>query len=388
MALETQPQPHAPATLEAHDDAFMRRALLLAERGRCTAAPNPWVGCVLVRNGQVVGEGYHRRAGEPHAEAWALAAAGPLARHATAYVTLEPCAHVGRTPPCVNGLIQAGVSRVVVAVLDPDPRVAGRGVERLRAAGIQVEVGVCTAEAASSLAPYLHQRRTGRAYCVLKVAVSLDGRTAAADGSSRWITGVAARADAHILRNQSQAVVVGAGTALADTPTLTVRDVLTPPDRQPLRVLLDARGRVPAAGPLFDTRLAPTLVITTPDADRAARSAWSTSGADVAVVPAAPDGGVDLSAALTSLGERGVLQALVEGGSTISGALVRAGLVDRLVVYVGGVVLGEAGRPMLVGPGPCSITAAGRWRMVSVGDVGGDARLEYEPCRTADAGLA
>ena len=126
MALETQPQPHAPATLKAHDDAFMRRALLLAERGRCTAAPNPWVGCVLVRNGQVVGEGYHRRAGEPHAEAWALAAAGPLARHATAYVTLEPCAHVGRTPPCVNGLIQAGVSRVVVAVLDPDPRVAGR----------------------------------------------------------------------------------------------------------------------------------------------------------------------------------------------------------------------------------------------------------------------
>ena len=134
MALETQPQPHAPATLVAHDDAFMRRALLLAERGRCTAAPNPWVGCVLVRNGKVVGEGYHRRAGEPHAEAWALAAAGPLARDATAYVTLEPCAHVGRTPPCVNGLIQAGVSRVVVAVLDPDPRVAGRGLERLRAA--------------------------------------------------------------------------------------------------------------------------------------------------------------------------------------------------------------------------------------------------------------
>ena len=377
MVLDTQSVSTRHPGQEAADAASMRRALLLGELGRCTAAPNPWVGCVLVRDGHVVGEGYHRRAGEPHAEAWALAAAGTLAHGATAYVTLEPCAHVGRTPPCVDGLIQARVSRVVVGVLDPDPRVAGRGVERLRAAGIATEVGVCAAEAAASLAPYLHQRRTGRAYCLVKAAISLDGRTAAVDGSSRWITGPMARADAHVLRSRSQAILVGAGTALADSPSLTVRNSAHIPDRQPLRVLLDARGRVPARGPLFDTSLAPTLVITMAGAEQAA---WRAAGAEVAVVPPAADGRFDLAAVLMLLGRRGVLQAMVEGGATTAGAFVHAGLVNRLVLYVGPRTLGEAGRPLFAGPGPLRMADAGRWRLLGARQLGEDARLEYEPC--------
>src|SRR2546421_3538656 len=210
----------------------MAAAVALGEQGRLTAAPNPWVGCVLVRDSEIVGRGFHRAAGEPHAEALALAQAGGRARGATAVVTLEPCTHFGRTPPCTPALVEAGVARVVVAVLDPDPRVSGRGVEELRAAGVAVDVGVGAAEAEASLRPYLHHRRTGRPLCLLKAAVSLDGRTAAADGTSQWITGPEARADSHRLRVESQAVVVGAGTALADRPALTAR--LDPPaPRQP-----------------------------------------------------------------------------------------------------------------------------------------------------------
>src|SRR5256886_11759118 len=198
----------------------MAAAVARGEQGRLTAAPNPWVGCVLVRDGEIVGRGFHRAAGEPHAEALALAQAGGRARGATAVVTLEPCTHFGRTPPCTPALVEAGVARVVVAVLDPDPRVSGRGVEELRAAGVAVDVGVGAAEAEASLRPYLHHRRTGRPLCLLQAAVSLDGRTAAADGTSQWITGPEARADAHRLRAESQAVIVGAGTALADRPSL------------------------------------------------------------------------------------------------------------------------------------------------------------------------
>ena len=416
------------------DEAAMAEAVAQGERGRFTAAPNPWVGCVVVSDGHVVGRGFHRRAGEPHAEVHALREAGDRARGATAYVTLEPCAHQGRTPPCAPALIEAGVSRVVVAVLDPDGKVAGRGVEILRAAGITVDVGVSADEAARSLASYLHHRRTGRPLCLLKTAVSIDGRTAAADGTSQWITGPEARADAHRLRADSGAVVVGAGTARADRPTLTFRDVdfeegLAP--QQPLRVLIDAAGRVPATGPLFDPTLAPILVITTAACDRAARNAWAEAGAEVVEVgesagcagptavrrgpastasavglfptplsPAAAQaageagaaaadsavrasdtlpGGVDPAAALDLLGRRGVLQAMVEGGATLHGALLRAGLVDRIVVYQGGAVLGAEGLPAFAGPGPATLDEASRWRLAAVRQVGTDARLDWEP---------
>jgi diaminohydroxyphosphoribosylaminopyrimidine deaminase/5-amino-6-(5-phosphoribosylamino)uracil reductase len=241
-----------------------------------------------------------------------------------------------------------------------------------------VDVGVCGALVAASLAPYLHQRRTGRAFCLLKAAVTMDGRTAAADGSARWITGPLARADSHLLRSQSQAVVVGAGTALIDQPSLTVRDVEVPPDQQPLRVVLDARGRVPACGPLFDPSLGPTLVITTPAAPSAAQMAWLAAGAEVEPIAPSDDGGVDLDSALALLAKRGVLQALVEGGATTAGALLRAGLVDRLVLYVGSRTLGEAGRPLFAGQGPTTIAQAGRWRLLGARQLGDDIRLEYE----------
>jgi len=378
------------------DEAAMAEAVALGERGRLTAAPNPWVGCVVVApDGAIAGRGFHRRAGEPHAEVHALREAGDRARGATAYVTLEPCAHQGRTPPCAPALVDAGVSRVVVAVLDPDGRVAGRGVDLLRAAGVTVDVGAGAEAASRSLAPYLHHRRTGRPLCLLKTAASLDGRTAAADGTSQWITGPAARADAHRLRAESGAVVVGAGTALADQPTLTWRnldfeDGLAPP--QPLRVLLDAGGRVPPIGPLFDATLAPTLVLTTAAADRETKREWKEAGADVEEIAPASEagaargvrgvprsGGVDLAAALDVLGRRGVLQAMVEGGATVHGAFLRAGLVDRMVVYTGGVVLGDEGVPAFRGPGPFTLEEASRWRLTAVRRLGDDARLDWEP---------
>ncbi|HEX6311622.1 MAG TPA: bifunctional diaminohydroxyphosphoribosylaminopyrimidine deaminase/5-amino-6-(5-phosphoribosylamino)uracil reductase RibD [Acidimicrobiia bacterium] len=360
-------------------DRAMRRALALADGVRRTTAPNPWVGCVLLRDGEVVGEGATAPPGGPHAEAVALAAAGDRARGATAVVTLEPCSHTGRTGPCADSLLDAGVSRVVVALEDPDDRVRGTGVASLRAGGVPVDVGVGAAEAARSLAPYLHHRRTGRAYCVLKTATSLDGRTAAADGSSRWITGPRARADAHELRADSQAVVVGSGTALADQPALTARDVVERVARPPLRVLLDARGRVPAAGPLFDPALAPTLVVTTERAPAGAIDAWRAAGAKVEAVPGGAGGrGVDLVAVLALLGGHGVLQAMVEGGATVHGALLADGLVDRVVAYVAPVALGAGGRAAFAAPGAPSVAAAPRWALASVRALGDDVRLDYE----------
>jgi diaminohydroxyphosphoribosylaminopyrimidine deaminase/5-amino-6-(5-phosphoribosylamino)uracil reductase len=356
----------------------MQRAIELARGVRRRTAPNPWVGAVVVRDGEVVGEGATSPPGGPHAEVHALRAAGGAAAGATVYVTLEPCSHHGRTPPCADGLLDAGVARVVVAMEDPDPRVAGRGIAAMRAAGVRVDVGTCAAEAARLLAPYAHHRRTGRAYAWLKTATSLDGRVAAADGTSRWITGEAARADGHRLRADSQAVIVGAGTALADRPALTARDVDPLPPHQPVRVLLDARGRVPADGPLFDTALAPTLVVTTERAPASALDAWRAAGAKVEVVePGAGGTGVDLAAALALLGANGVLQALVEGGPHVHGALVDAGLADALSAYVAGTLLGAGGLPSFALSGPATLADATRWDLVDVARLGADARLDY-----------
>ncbi|MBV8952284.1 MAG: bifunctional diaminohydroxyphosphoribosylaminopyrimidine deaminase/5-amino-6-(5-phosphoribosylamino)uracil reductase RibD, partial [Actinobacteria bacterium] len=287
------------------------------------------------------------------------------------------CAHHGRTPPCVDALLAAGVSRVVVALHDPDLQVQGRGVAALRAAGVTVDVGPGARAARRLLAPYLHHRRTGRAYALLKTAVSLDGRVAAADGTSRWITGAEARADAHRLRAESQAVVIGAGTALADRPALTVRGREVPTERQPLRVVLDARGRVPAEGDLFDVSLAPTLVVTTEQAAPAAVDAWRAAGAKVETVEPGTDGsGVDLRATLELLGANGVVQAMIEGGPRVHAAFVGAGLADELVVYVGATLLGDRGVPSMAFPGPATISGANRFTLVDVAQVGADARLD------------
>lgn len=366
------------ANQDQTDRDFMDRAIALGERGRLRAPPNPWVGCVLVRDGQVVGEGFHSADGEPHAEVEALRQAGGQARGSTAYVSLEPCAHHGRTPPCSDALILAKVERVVVAVQDPDPRVCEHGIEKMRRAGVSVVVGVCAEKASHSLRSYLHQRRLGRPYCIIKAALSLDGRVAAADGSSQWISSAEARVDAHRLRAESQAILVGAGTALTDHPRLTVRDWTAAGVRQPLRVLLDASGKVPPEGPLFDTCLAPTLIATTHAAPKEWIERCMQKGAEVVVLPSAADGiGVDVQAVVTFLGSRGVLQLLVEGGSHIHSAFFRYGLVNEVTLYVGPLVLGERGLPFVQAIGVNSIGDAKRMKLMRNQAFGDTMRLDY-----------
>jgi diaminohydroxyphosphoribosylaminopyrimidine deaminase / 5-amino-6-(5-phosphoribosylamino)uracil reductase len=359
------------------DEAWMARAIALAEEGRGMTSPNPMVGAVLVREGRPVGEGFHRGAGQPHAEALALAAAGPSAAGATCYVTLEPCAHHGRTPPCADALIAARVARVVAAVPDPDPLVDGAGLERLRSAGVAVTVGVGAASAAEQNAAYLTHRRRGRPLVTLKAAASLDGKVAAPDGSSQWITGTAARADAHRLRAEADAVAVGAGTALADDPRLTVR-LPGYAGRQPLRVLVDAAGRVGAAGHLFD-RAGPTLVATTAAAPAAAIAAWQTAGAEVMYCPEAPSG-LDLHHLVRELAGRGILELLVEGGPRLAASFWAAGLADRLVWYLAPLVIGGDAAPgLLPGAGAATLAAARPLRIVSVDRLGADLRVLAVP---------
>jgi diaminohydroxyphosphoribosylaminopyrimidine deaminase/5-amino-6-(5-phosphoribosylamino)uracil reductase len=318
------------------DDRLMRRAIELAASARAVAHPNPWVGCVIESVAGHTFEGETQAPGEAHAEAVALDRAGDAARGATVYCTLEPCAHVGRTPPCADALIAAGATRVVVGIEDPDPRVRGRGVARLRDAGIDVAVGVCAADVRSQLAPYIKHRMTGVPWVVLKLAASLDGRTAAPDGTSQWITGEAARADAHRLRAESDAVLVGAGTVKADDPALTVRLVS---GNDPLRVVL---GGAPAGA-----RCQPCLEL---------------SG--------------ELDAVLADLGERGVMQVLVEGGSTVAGAFHRAGLVDQYVVYVAPAIFGgNDARPLFAGDGASTIADVWRGRIESVEQLGDDLKV-------------
>ena len=316
----------------------MGRAIELAQSVRGSTSPNPWVGCVIEPGGY---EGATQPPGGPHAEVVALAAAGEAAAGATLYTTLEPCAHVGRTGPCVDVIVGAGVRRVVAAIEDPDAKVAGRGFAALRSAGVEVEVGEGAEEVRAQLAPYIKHRTTGRPWVVLKLAATLDGRTAAADGSSRWITGESARRDAHRLRAESDAVVVGAGTVRADDPELTVRSVLA--TRQPLRVVV---GEAP-----------PTARV---------RPALEVSG--------------DPGAILDQLGAMDVVQALIEGGPTVAGEFHRAGLVDRYVVYLAPAFMGgDDGRPVLAGPGARTIDDVWRGRIVSVERLGDDLRVELAP---------
>jgi diaminohydroxyphosphoribosylaminopyrimidine deaminase/5-amino-6-(5-phosphoribosylamino)uracil reductase len=359
------------------DEVWMARAVALAEGGRGTASPNPMVGAVLVRDGRAVGEGFHRAAGLAHAEALALDAAGELAAGATCYVTLEPCAHHGRTPPCADALVAAGVARVVAAVADPDPRVGGAGLARLQAAGVAVEVGTGAEAAAEQNAAYLTHRRLGRPRVTLKAAASLDGKVAAPDGSSQWITGPAARADAHRLRAEADAVCVGAGTALADDPRLTVR-LPGWAGRQPLRVLVDAAGRVGAGGHLFDGE-AETLVATTPAAPAAAVDAWKAAGAEVLICEATAGPAVDLEDLVRALGERGVLELLVEGGPRLQASLWAAGLADRLVWYLAPLAIGGPDAPGLLGRGAASLAEARRLRLASVDRLGDDLRVVAYP---------
>ena len=356
----------------------MRRALELAERGWGRVSPNPMVGALVVddRDGSVLGEGWHEGPGTAHAEVMALAAAGDLSRGATVVCTLEPCNHFGRTPPCTRGLIDAGVARVVVATTDPNLGDDTPGLAELRDAGIEVEHGVMAAESRRLNRAFERHVTSGLPYVTLKMASSIDGKTAATDGSSRWITGEASRADVQRLRAWADAVVVGAGTAIADDPSLTVRDARFADVRVPMRVVVDTAGRVPATGRLFDGS-APTLVATSDLTAEATIRGWNAAGADVAVLERDAAGAVSLAALLQHLGKRDVQGVLVEGGATLAWSLVRDRLIDDAVLYVSPILLGGAAAPGVVGGrGFAPIAEALELTFDTAERIGPDIRLE------------
>ena len=322
--------------------AYMRAALVLARRGLGLVAPNPAVGCVLVRDGVVVGRGWTQPGGRPHAETEALRRAGAAARGATAYVTLEPCAHRGQTPPCAEALIEAGIARCVVAIEDPDPRVAGRGLRKLRDAGVAVSTGLLAAEAEALNAGFLKRIRTGRPLVLLKLASTLDGRIATHTGESRWITGEPARQFAHLLRRRYDAVMVGSGTVLADDPELSVRlpGLGDPP---PLRIVVDGRLRTPLTSKFVEQAPThPSLILTLPG-DRLRHRAFIDCGVKLVEVPPDGDGNIDLDVALAELGRLGLTRVLVEGGATLAASLLRRKLVDRLAWFRSAGLIGGDG---------------------------------------------
>jgi diaminohydroxyphosphoribosylaminopyrimidine deaminase / 5-amino-6-(5-phosphoribosylamino)uracil reductase len=344
----------------------MRRALELAARGRGLTAPNPLVGAVIVKDGRVLAEAWHEGAGHPHAEATALAAAGEGARGGTLYVNLEPCVHYGRMPPCAPAVVASGVWRVVVAMPDPNPLVDGRGFRALREAGIEVTTGMLEDEARRLNEAFLLHVRTGRPLVTVKMAASLDGKVAARDGSSRWITGEASRADVHRMRGEVDAIMVGAGTALRDDPSLTVRDAAYR-GRPKLRVVVDGRGIVPDTHRLLSDGEAPTLVATTEGASERCRRAWSEAGAAVVVLDDAGSSLIPMQDLFRELGKRDVQHVLLEGGPTLAWEAVRSDLVDRVVLYLAPILIGGEGAPsVLMGDGSATLGDARALEIESV----------------------
>ncbi|VVN87941.1 bifunctional diaminohydroxyphosphoribosylaminopyrimidine deaminase/5-amino-6-(5-phosphoribosylamino)uracil reductase RibD [Pseudomonas fluorescens] len=364
------------AVLDAH---YMARALKLARKGLYTTHPNPRVGCVIVRDGQIVGEGWHVRTGEPHAEVHALRAAGVNARGATVYVTLEPCSHHGRTPPCSDALVNAGVARVVAAMQDPNPQVAGRGMQRLARAGIAIHSGVLEGEARAINQGFLKRMEHGLPFVRVKLAMSLDGRTAMASGESQWITGPAARSAVQRLRAQASVVLTGADTVLADGARLTVRagELGLDPEqtalalsRPPLRVLIDGRLRVPLDAPFF--KAGPALVATC-----VAVEEQYANGPECLIVPG-DDGQVDLRKLLIALAARGVNDVLVEAGPRLAGAFAQQGLVDEYQIFIAGKVLGSSARPLLDWPLEL-MSEAPQLKIIEIRAVGDDWRVTAVP---------
>ncbi len=357
----------------------MAHALRLAEHGLYTTAPNPRVGCVIAHGDEIVGSGWHRRAGEAHAEVLALREAGERARGATAYVTLEPCAHHGRTPPCADALFAAGVARVVIAIDDPFAEVAGRGIARLRDAGITVDIGLLREQAYELNRGFFSRIQRRRPWLRIKLAMSLDGRTALANGQSQWITGEAARADVQLWRAQSSAILTGSGTALADNPRLTVRLPDTTPFQTPLRVLLDSDLRVSITNHLFDGG-APTLVYhdATP-AQLATSVSANRSSVEYHRIVRTDDGRLSLPALLQDLAARDINELHVEAGPTLSGALIAANLVDELLLYIAPCLLGDSARPLLVLPELQAIGDRSTWRTLEQRQFGPDMRLLLRP---------
>jgi diaminohydroxyphosphoribosylaminopyrimidine deaminase/5-amino-6-(5-phosphoribosylamino)uracil reductase len=351
------------------DHAFMARALALTELGRDTSTPNPSVGCVIVKDGRVIGEGWHERAGEPHAEVRALERCTQSTEGATVYVTLEPCSHRGRTGPCTAVLIESRVRRIVAALQDPNPQVGGRGFARLREAGIEVDVGLMAGQAEEAHRGFLHRMRHGRPWMRLKAAASLDGRIALANGQSRWITSEESRRDVHALRARSCAMLTGIGTVVQDDPELTVRHV--PCKRQPKRVVIDNRLDMPLNAKILAGE--PPLILTVSE-DAAKRAALEAKGAEVLVVPRQAEKS-DLAAVARLLGERAFNEVTVETGGKLMGSLLRAGVVDEIVLYVAPLILGDTAQALFALPEIASLDEAMRPRIVDVRTIGPDVRL-------------
>ena len=355
---------------------YMTRALQLAERGSFTTDPNPRVGCVLVVDNKIVGEAYHHRAGKPHAEVNALLAAGERATNADCYVTLEPCSHTGLTPPCVDALIVAGIRRVFVAVEDPNPKVSGTGIKRLRAAGIMVEIGLLAKEAEALNRGFFQRMRLGRPYVRCKLAMSLDGRTAMASGESQWITGPAARLDVQKLRAASSAIMTGVGTVLSDDPALTVRpedDGWYPEGesvRQPLRVIVDSQQTTPLNASLFSTT-GEVLIASVQDNQ-------NYPNGEAVVLPAL-HGQVDLTALMMMLGNREINEVLVEAGAVLSGALLKADLIDELIIYMAPKLMGDAARGLFHLPELETMAQNIDLHIIDIRAVGADWRITLKP---------
>jgi diaminohydroxyphosphoribosylaminopyrimidine deaminase/5-amino-6-(5-phosphoribosylamino)uracil reductase len=366
------------SAVSARDPYFMRAALALARRGLGNVWPNPAVGCVLVRpelGGRVVGRGWTQPGGRPHAETEALRRAGEVARGATAYVTLEPCDHHGQTPPCSRALVEAGVARAVVAIEDPDPRVAGRGLKTLADAGVAVALGTCAEEAAEINAGFLLRVKEGRPLFTLKTATTLDGRIATRTGESRWITGERARARAHKLRAEHDAILIGVGTALADDPELTCR-LPGLEARSPLRIVLDSHARLsPTSRLAASARIVPTWLVTIVGADRGRVQALATCGVEIIEVSADPNRRPDVRALAADLGRRGLTRVLIEGGSEVAAAFLGAGLVDRLAWFRAPMMVGD-GVPAAADFAVATLADAPRWARIASQEAGEDI-VEY-----------
>jgi diaminohydroxyphosphoribosylaminopyrimidine deaminase/5-amino-6-(5-phosphoribosylamino)uracil reductase len=356
-------------SFSAADHQFMARALMLARRGLYTTTPNPRVGCVIVSDGRIVGESWHERTGEAHAEARALAAAGAAARGTTAYVTLEPCCHQGRTPPCADALIAAGVGRVVAAMHDPNPLVGGEGIARLGAAGVATDCGLMEGEARELNIGFVSRMTRGRPWLRLKLAASLDGRTALENGKSQWITGAAARRDGHRWRARACAILTGVGTVRDDDPSLTVREVAT--TRQPLRVIVDSRLALSPAAKVLESGNA--LVVGAVD-DPEKVVALRATGAEVVILPNAA-GKVDLAAVMRELGQRGCNEVHAEAGFKLNGALLAAGLVDEMLLYFAPTLLGATARGMFDTPPLRDLSARHQLRITDLRRIGDDVRI-------------
>jgi diaminohydroxyphosphoribosylaminopyrimidine deaminase / 5-amino-6-(5-phosphoribosylamino)uracil reductase len=367
------------------DFHFMRRALELAERGMYSTSPNPRVGCVLVSNEEIVGEGWHQRAGEPHAEVLALTQAGDRARGATAYVTLEPCSHFGRTPPCVRALIEANVARVVAAMEDPNPRVSGAGLQALREAGIEVRCGLMQSEAAELNIGFVNRMRFGRPWVRMKLAISLDGRMALPDGRSQWITGPQARADGHSWRARACALLTGVGTVREDDPLLTVRDVElgATPLRQPIRVVVDSRFDIPLGARIVGgdgaALVAPTIVVHLARKPEVEAQLQDRGVQLLTLTSAAPDkkDKLDLAVLLEELARLGINELHVEAGAKLNSSFLAANLVDELLVYQAPLLLGDGPSfaQLAAAPRLHELSSPYRWSMVSQLRLGPDQRL-------------